>query len=62
MRPTLPCAIALYGEAQKIIMDNAVFVPVHDQVNTVAYRANRTGYRWARTQWNVRFYDVTEVK
>jgi peptide/nickel transport system substrate-binding protein len=52
----------LYAQAQKIIMDNAVFVPVHDQVNTVAYRANRTGYRWARTQWNVRFYEVTEAK
>jgi len=52
----------LYAQAQKIIMDSAVWVPLHDQVNTVAYRANRAGYRWARTQWNVRFYEVTEVK
>ena len=52
----------LYAQAQKIIMDSAVFVPVHDQTNTVAYRANRTGYRWARSQWNVRLYEVTEAK
>ena len=45
-----------------MIMDSAVWVPLHDQVNTIAYRANRTGYRWARTQWNVRMYEVTEAK
>ena len=52
----------LYAQAQKMIMDSAVWVPLHDQVNTIAYRANRTGYRWARTQWNVRMYEVTEAK
>ncbi|MCW3475933.1 ABC transporter substrate-binding protein [Limobrevibacterium gyesilva] len=48
----------LYGEAQKRIMDSAVWVPLHEQVNTVAYRADKTGYRWARTRWNMKFYDV----
>jgi peptide/nickel transport system substrate-binding protein len=52
----------LYGQAQKLIMDAAVFVPVHDQVNAVAYRAEKTGYRWARTRWNVKFYDVEWAK
>src|ERR1017187_2952748 len=40
----------------------ATFAPLHDQVNTVAYRANLTGYRWARTRWNMRFYEVTAAK
>jgi len=49
---------ALYAEAQKRIMDAAVWVPVHDQVNSIAYRAEHSGYRFARTRWNVKFYDV----
>ena len=53
---------ALYAQAQAKIMDAAIFVPVHDQVNTVAYRAEKTGYRWARTQWNMKFYDVEQAK
>ena len=52
----------LYAQAQQRIMEAAVFVPVHDQVNTVAYRAEKTGYRWARTQWNMKFYDVEASK
>jgi len=53
---------ALYADAQKRIMDHAVYFPIHNQVNPIAYRANRTGYRMARAQWNVRFYEVDEVK
>jgi peptide/nickel transport system substrate-binding protein len=52
----------LYADAQKRIMDAAVWVPIHDQVNTVAHRANRSGYMWARTRWNMKFHDVEEVK
>jgi peptide/nickel transport system substrate-binding protein len=52
----------IYAAAQKRIMDQAVFFPIHNQVNPIAYRANRTGYRMARAQWNVRFYEVDEVK
>jgi peptide/nickel transport system substrate-binding protein len=52
----------LYFQAQKIIMDSAVWVPIHDQVNTVAYRTNRSGYIWARTQWCILFKDVEETK
>ncbi|HEX3349232.1 MAG TPA: ABC transporter substrate-binding protein [Acetobacteraceae bacterium] len=48
----------IYGEAQKIIMDTALWFPVHNQVETVAYHVNRKGYRFARTDWNVLFYDV----
>ena len=53
---------AVYGQAQKRIMDHAVYFPIHNQVNPIAYRANRAGYRMARAQWNVRFYEVDEVK
>jgi len=53
---------AIYADAQKRIMDHAVYFPIHNQVNPIAYRANRTGYRFARAQWNVRFYEVDEVK
>jgi peptide/nickel transport system substrate-binding protein len=52
----------LYGQAQKRIMDSAVWVPLHEQVNTVAYRADKTGYRWARTRWNMKFYDVEAAR
>jgi peptide/nickel transport system substrate-binding protein len=48
----------LYADVQKRIMDSAVWVPMHDQVNTIAYRAEHSGYRFARTRWNVKFYDV----
>ena len=58
----LPQRAAVYGQAQKRIMDHAVYFPIHNQVNPIAYRANRTGYRMARAQWNVRFYEVDEVK
>lgn len=53
---------AIYADAQKRIMDAAVWFPIHNQVNPIAYRANRTGYRFARAQWNVRFYEVDEAK
>jgi len=53
---------AIYADAQKRIMDHAVYFPLHNQVNPIAYRTNRTGYRFARAQWNVRFYEVDEVK
>jgi peptide/nickel transport system substrate-binding protein len=52
----------LYAQAQQKIMDSAVWVPIHDQVNTVAYRANRTGYVWARSRWCILFKDVEESK
>jgi peptide/nickel transport system substrate-binding protein len=52
----------LYHQAQKIVMDSAVWFPLHDQVETVAYDAKYTGYRFARTLWNVRFYEVTAAK
>ncbi len=48
----------LYADAQRRIMDSAVWLPVHDQVNTLAWRADKTGYRLARTRWMVRFHDV----
>ena len=49
---------SLYADAQRAIMDTALWFPVHNQVETVAYRANRTGYRFARADWVVMMYDV----
>ena len=48
----------IYAEAQKRIMDSAVWFPVHDQVQTLAWRADKSGYRAARTRWLVKFHDV----
>ncbi len=47
-----------YADAQKRIMDTALWFPVHNQVETVAYRANRHGYRFARSDWVVALYDA----
>ncbi len=52
---------AIYGDAQKIIMDSALWFPVHNQVQTVAYRTEKKGYHFARADWIVLFYDVTKA-
>ena len=52
---------AVYGEAQKLIMDTALWFPVHNQVQTVAYRAEKKGYHFARSDWVALFYDVTKA-
>jgi peptide/nickel transport system substrate-binding protein len=52
---------AVYGEAQKIIMDSALWFPVHNQVQTIAYRAGKQGYHFARASWIALFYDVTKA-
>jgi peptide/nickel transport system substrate-binding protein len=52
---------AIYGEAQKVIMDSALWFPVHNQVQTVAYRTDKKGYHFARADWIVLFYDVTKA-
>jgi peptide/nickel transport system substrate-binding protein len=50
---------AIYAEAQKMIMETALWLPIHDQVQTIAARANKKGYHFARTSWVELFYDVT---
>jgi peptide/nickel transport system substrate-binding protein len=52
---------AVYAEAQKRIMDTALWFPVHNQVQTIAYRAAKQGYHFARASWVALFYDVTNV-
>jgi peptide/nickel transport system substrate-binding protein len=52
---------AVYAEAQKIIMDSALWLPIHNQVQTVASRADKKGYHFARASWVVLFYDVTKA-
>jgi peptide/nickel transport system substrate-binding protein len=51
----------VYEEIQKRVMEQALWLPIHNQVQTVAWRANRTGYRFARAQWIMRFYEVQEA-
>ncbi len=48
----------IYAEAQRRIMESAVWLPLHDQVQTVAWGAGKSGYRPARTRWLVKFHDV----
>ncbi len=48
----------LYAVAQKMIMEAAAFVPVHDQIQTIAYTAKLTGVAFARGNWQARLYDV----
>jgi hypothetical protein len=42
-------------------MDSALWFPVHNQVQTVAYRTEKKGYHFARADWIVLFYDVTKA-
>ena len=48
----------LYGAIQKQIMDEGIFLPIHNQVQTIAHTAELTGFRLAAGQWQVRFYGV----
>ena len=52
---------AVYAEAQKIIMDSALWFPVHNQVQALAYRSEKKGYHFARASWVSLFYDVTKA-
>lgn len=49
---------AIYAQAQQRIMDTGLWFPVHNQVETVAYRARCKGYQFARSDWVVRMYDA----
>ena len=42
-------------------MDSALWFPVHNQVQTIAYRAEKQGYHFARASWVALFYDVTKT-
>ena len=48
----------LYGEIQKMIMDEAIFFPIHNQVQLIAHDAGLDGIRFAAGNWQVRFYDI----
>jgi len=49
---------AVYAEIQKRVMEGAYWFPINNQVQTVAWRAEHSGYRFARAQWIMRFYEV----
>ncbi len=51
-------AKALYTQAQKMIMEAAIFMPMHDQVQTVVHSSKIKGLRYAVGQWQVRFYEA----
>lgn len=48
----------LYADAQKLIMDEALVLPIHDQIQSIAYSADLDGIRFAPGNWQVRLYDV----
>jgi peptide/nickel transport system substrate-binding protein len=48
----------LYMQIQKHIMDQAIFLAIHDQVQTVAYNPELEGVRFANGNWQLRMYDV----
>ena len=50
----------LYGAIQKQIMDEAIFLPIHNQVQTIAHTSKLTGFRLAAGQWQLRFYEVRQ--
>jgi len=50
----------LYMQIQKTVMDQAIFLAIHDQVQTVAYNPNLEGLRFANGNWQLRMYDVRE--
>ena len=52
---------AIYAEAQKLIMDTALWFPVHNQVQTIAHRTEKKGYHFARTSWVVLFHDISKA-
>jgi peptide/nickel transport system substrate-binding protein len=50
---------ALYEAIQKRIMDEAIFYPLHNQVQMIGYTSDMTGFHFAPGNWQVRFYDVS---
>ena len=38
------------------------WLPMHEQVETIAYTSKYPGFRFVRTNWNVRLYEVTAAK
>ena len=52
----------LYGAIQKQIMDEAIILPIHNQVQTIAHTSELTGFRLAAGQWQVRFYEVKKAE
>ena len=42
-------------------MDSALWLSIHNQVQTIAYRAEKKGYHFARASWVALFYDVTKA-
>lgn len=49
---------ALYAQAQRRIMEAAVFLPVHEQVQTILYPRHLTGLRLANGNWHLRLAGV----
>ena len=51
----------IYREVQQRISELAISLAVHEQVQTIAYDAELTGFRFAPGRWQVRFYDVSRA-
>lgn len=52
----------LYWEAQRRIMDAAVFLPIHEQVQTIVYPKGLTGLRFAGGNWQVRLAGARQAR
>ena len=59
--PSPEARAQLYHEAQKAIMDRAIYFAVHNQVQTIAHSARIAGLHFAVGNWQVRLYDVKAV-
>lgn len=59
---TLEEQAGIYQDIQKKIMDDAAFMAIHDQIQTIAYSSKITGVRFAPGQWQVRLYGVEAAK
>ena len=42
--------------------DEAIFLPIHNQAQTIAHTSAFTGFRLAAGQWQVRVYEVTKAE
>jgi peptide/nickel transport system substrate-binding protein len=51
----------LYRDLQKDIMDRAIFLPLHDQVQTAVHSNRVSGLRFARGNWQIRFHEARPV-
>jgi peptide/nickel transport system substrate-binding protein len=58
---TLEVEMAKYADIQRYIMDQAVFMAVHDQTQNILHTDDISGLVFAPGQWQVHLYAVRPV-